>query len=273
VVYRAISASPNLFSDALSALPGELSARNTTILERFMGADRLHIKTPGGSDLRVLIDSKRHRWISNRGTARPGGTVVLPAGEVATFPASVTGKFVADFAFNVNAVTDRDARLQTHPVSVWVEDGRAVRYECEDPSTTAFIKECLHTHCAYNVGELGFGTNYGVIEPVPLNSHINERRPGVHLGFGQHNQDPGVVAYQCPIHLDLIAKGGEVWVDDDPVPLNLENIVPSPRPHPKDPRDEDVFSPEADDFGMDDCCGILTADGLQCLPPKAGPIQ
>lgn len=267
-VLRAISASASLFSDALGVRPEELSARNTAILERCMNADRLRIQTRGGTDLRVGIDSKRHRWISNRGTARLGGTVILPAGEVATFPASMDGVFVADFAFNVNAITDRDARLREHPVSVWIKDGRAVRYECADPSTRAFLDECLQTHCAYNVGELGFGTNVGVTDAVAMNSHINERRPGVHVGFGQHNQDPDVVGYQCNIHLDLIAEGGKVWVDEDPAPLDLENISPSSRPHPKDPRDEDVFSPEAGDFEVDDCCGILTGDGLQCLPAR-----
>jgi hypothetical protein len=268
-VFRAISASPNLFSDALRVLPEELSGRNTAILERCMHARRLRIRTRGGSDLRVELDAERHRWISNRGTARPGRTVILPAGEVATFPASIAGVFVADFAFNINAITDLDARLQDHPVSVWVEDGRAVEYECADLVTRRFLEDCLQTRCAYNVGELGFGTNFGVVNATPLNSHINERRPGVHLGFGQHNQDASVVSYQCAVHLDLIARGATVWVDEDPAPLDLENIVPSLRPHPSDPRDEDVFSPEAVEFEGDDCCGILTDDRYRCLAPPS----
>lgn len=272
-VLRAISASPSLFSTALQVRPSDLSARNTTILERFMNAERLRIRTVGGTDLSATVDAKRHRWISNRGTSRPGGTIILPAGEVATFPASISGLFVADFAFNVNAITDCDARLQDHPVSVWIEDGRAVKYECADSTTLRFLNDCLQTHCAYNVGELGFGTNFAVGEAVAMNSHINERRPGVHLGFGQHNQDPSVVGYQCAIHLDLIARGALVWVDDDPVPLDLENIAPSTLPHPTDPRDEDVFSPERDDLMPDDCCGILTSNGLQCLPRNLQAAQ
>lgn len=266
VVFRSISASSSLFSDAFRVSPEELSARNTAILERCMSANRLRIKTRGGTDLSVTIDTNRYRWISNRGTARAGGTVVLPAGEVATFPASISGVFVADFAFNVNAITDRDARLHANPVSVWVEEGRAVKYECADIATRRFLEECLQTHCAYNVGELGFGTNFGIDDPIAMNSHINERRPGVHLGFGQHNQDPDIVGYQCSIHLDLIARGGTVWVDQSPIPLDLENIVPSPQLHPRTSRDEDVFSPEFEE--INDCCGILTGDGLQLASPQ-----
>ena len=234
-----------------------------------MTANQLCIKTLGGTDLRVTIDANRHRWISNRGTSHPGGVVILPAGEVATFPASISGVHVADFAFNVNAITDRDARLQDHPATVWIEEGRAVKYQCDDAAMSQFLEECFRTHCAYNVGELGFGTNFGISDAISMNSHINERRPGVHIGFGQHNQDPGVVGYQCSIHLDLIARGGMVWVDDDPTPLDLEHIVPSSQPHPTNSRDEDVFSPESEDLYVDDCCGILTSDGLQLASPQA----
>ena len=268
-VYRAISSCSSLFSTALRALPEELSARNAAILERLMTAHRLHIMTPSGTDLNVDLDPK-HRWISNRGSSHPGGIVILPAGEVATFPASIAGILVADFAFNVNAITDRDARLHDHPITVRIEQGRAVTFECRDQATSQFLEECFQTHCAYNVGELGFGTNYRVDAAIPLNSHINERRPGVHLGFGQHNQDPGVVGYQCSIHLDLIAKGGLVWVDNDPMPLDLESIAPSRTRHPTGSRDEDVFAPDTVELEIDDCCGMLTSEGLQLFcPPQA----
>ena len=260
-VFRTISASSSFFSEALLVTPEEISARNTALLERLMPAQHLHITTRGGSNLNVALDAK-HRWISNRGTARQKSTVILPAGEVATFPASISGVFVADFAFNVNAITDRDARLSNYPVKVWIENGRAVRYQCDDEATTQFLEECFHTHCAFNVGELGFGTNFGIDKAIPMNSHINERRPGIHIGFGQHNQDASIVCYQCSIHLDLIAEGGMIWIDGDPMPIDLENVDPSSWHHPESTHDEDVFSPEADELDIDDCCGILTSEGL-----------
>jgi leucyl aminopeptidase (aminopeptidase T) len=261
VVLRAISSSPSLFADALRIDPDELTARNAAILERVMTARTLHITTQSGSDLDVRLDNERHRWISNRGAARPGAFVILPAGEVATYPAWISGVLVADFAFNVNAITDRDARLEAAPVTVRIEDGRAVWHRCADPATDRFLDECFTTHCASNVGELGFGTNRAIDSSIAMNSHINERRPGVHIGFGQHNQAPGVVPYQCAIHLDLIARGGTVWVDDDPDPIDLEHLQPSVAAHPCEAREQDVFSPE--ELDVDDCCGILTADGLR----------
>lgn len=269
-VFRAISACNDLFSIALHPSPEELSARNTTILEHLMPAKRLRITTESGSDLRIALDPK-HRWISNRGMARPRRIAILPAGEVATFPASIDGKLVADFAFNVNAVTRRDARLQDHPVTIWVENGRAAKAECDDRAVSRFIEECFRTHCAHNVGELGFGTNFAVTDAIHLNSHINERRPGVHLGFGDHNQDSNVVNYQCLVHLDLICRGGKIWVDDDPVPLDLDNIASATEPHPDTTRDEDVFVGGATlELEIDDCCGILKNNGTFKLFSEAG---
>jgi hypothetical protein len=103
------------------------------------------------------------------------------------------------------------------------------------------------------VGELGFGTNACVTGSVAMNSHTNERRPGIHLGFGQHNQREEVAGYFCDIHVDLCARGGLVWVDDAPLPLNLEEIEPSTNPHPAIFDGEDVLPPEPLDG---DCCGL-----------------
>ena len=263
VTFRSISACAALFSSALRVPPTEISARNTTLLERFMQADRLRIKTRSGTDLRVGLDNRQYRWISNRGTPGPTGIVMLPAGEVATFPATIDGVLVADFAFNINAITDRDSRLESRPITVHIKDGRAEGYSCADNQVARFLDEVFEKHCAYNVGELGFGTNSRVGEAIAMNSHINERRPGVHIGFGQHNQQSDVVDYQCLIHLDLIAKGGLVWVDDDSSPIDLEDLVPSSNSHPHGVCNLDVFAPEASELDVDDCCGILTADSLR----------
>lgn len=255
-VLRAISACPSLFSTALRILPEELSARNSALLERLMTARRLRIQTEGGTDLSVTLDPG-HPWISSCGIARPGDAVILPAGEVATSPASIAGVFVADFAFNVNAITSRDSRLHDHPVTVWIEDGRAVKHECADLVVSRLLQECFHAYGAYNVGELGFGTNTAVTDAIAMNSHINERRPGIHLGFG-NNQDPGGVDSQPAIHLDLIARGAKVWVDADAMPLDLEGIAPLALPRL---RDEDAFALRTQELEIGNCCGILTSDG------------
>lgn len=254
---RAISAGAEFFSIGMLPAPEQIEARNAYLLERFLDAATLRITTPGGSDFAVGLDSSRHRWISNRGRLRPGGTTILPAGEVATYPVTVDGIFVADFAYNINTITDRDVRLNRAPVTLRLEGGSVTAVHCDDSATMCFLDQTLDRECTARVGELGFGTNIAVTEAIAMNSHVNERCPGVHLGLGQHNQERGVVDYQCIVHLDLIAQGGEVWVDGEWA-VDLANIPASPNPHPSFTTDEDVFSPD----DSDDCCGLV-----QCDPP------
>ncbi len=230
-VFRAISAGRRLFSCALRIPPEELSMRNTALLERFMVAKTLRIETSGGTALHVGIDSDRYRWISNRGVWRPGHLVILPAGEVATFPASISGVLVADFAFHVNAIIERDVCLSEHPITIYIEEGRI-----------------------------------GVENVGRVNSHVNERRPSVHLGFGQHNQAAAGFHYQCNIHLDLIAKDGLVWVDGEAAAIDLMNVMPSCHTHPTNLRNEDIVSLELNDLEIEDCCGVFTSDGLRPFP-------
>lgn len=271
-VYRVISTCEELFSLALNCAPKTLSGKNTTLLNRLAGSRNIRITTPGGSDLAITLDSK-HRWISNRGVWREGNSVILPAGEVATFPNTIEGFFVADFAFNVNMISERDARLNKSPVKVWIRDGRATKYECDDQEVMSFLGECFDKFCAFNVGELGLGTNNSITKPVYLNSHINERHPGIHLGFGQSNQSPEIVGYDCDIHLDLIATGGEIWIDDEPSPIDLSDVEVSSEDHPAYTYSEDARAIRLEDLEIDDCCGLLTSDGVQLFSRDQSSAQ
>jgi Thermophilic metalloprotease (M29) len=255
LITHLMSAYPELFSYALHAKPEELLARNATILNRCMKASTLQIKCNSGTDLKVNLDSERFRWISNSGVWREGDTLILPAGEVATHPECVDGILVADFAFNLNANVNVDTCLETSPVKVFIEKGKATYFECDNVKIHKVVAKCFDTPNGIQIGELGFGTNYCVKNATPLNCHINERCPGVHLGFGQHNQVSNL--YECKIHLDLISKGGLIWVDKDFLPLDLDNITPSLTPHPLNYQAEDVFSPDFDSDSKNDCCGLI----------------
>jgi leucyl aminopeptidase (aminopeptidase T) len=262
---RIINASAEFFLHALNVETDMLSRLNTTLLEPFMQARTMKIQTDGGTDLRVTLDSDRYRWISNRGKWREGHFLILPSGEVATYPESINGVLVADGAFNVNAFTQIDARLRDHPVKFHIEDGHAVDFECADADVCRLIELCFSRPNGRRVGEIGFGTNFGVEQPISMNSHINERRPGVHLGFGQHNQSIRIMDYPSDIHLDMIAVGGRVWVDDNPVPVDLHKVKPSDNPHPEMVMDEDIDG---------DCCGLFhDLSGLAACAVPPAPLE
>jgi Thermophilic metalloprotease (M29) len=254
VALRGISVGPEFFSVALIPTPQELESRNTYLLEQISKEESLRIETAGGSNFSVKLEPKRYRWISNRGCIKSGGAIILPAGEVATYPASIDGDFVADFAYNINTITERDVRLTKEPVHLSFEHGYLVDFQCENQDTMDYLRRALSSECSRRVGELGFGTNFAVKQAIPMNSHVNERCPGVHIGLGQHNQDHSVLEYQCSVHLDLIACGGLIWKGDKCI-VDLSDLPSSSNPHPSFTTDEDVFSPETDD-----CCGSFQCD-------------
>jgi hypothetical protein len=252
-VIRAINSGRNLFVTGLLMKPDELSALNTTLLEKCRQAHSLRIEAKGGTRLEAELDNQKFQYKSSRGVGVPGKFVVIPAGEVATFPKSISGTLVADFAINVNILLDKDVRLATRPVTVEIESGKLIDFDCPDREMRDFLAKCFERKNATIVGELGFGTNKAVTEAVFENSHLNKRIPGVHLGFGQHNQTDEVAGYICDIHIDLCAKGGLIWFDDAKDPLDLEQLTPSQNQHPQLVSGEDVVSDDAED----DCCGIL----------------
>lgn len=261
---RIISASREFFTHAMNASADHLSGVNTALLERLMDARELRVTTAAGSDLKIVLNPGRYRWLSNRGAYRPGGFVVLPPGEVATFPESVDGVFVVDGAFNVNVFTRQDPRLAGHPPIIQIKDGHAVDFSCDDPTISELLRLCFERPNATRVGELGFGSNSAIPDWVALNSHINERRSGIHLGFGQHNQSIYIVDYECDIHLDLIANGALIWVDGASEPIDVARVTPSNGPHPVMVMDEDLDG---------DCCGLWLSDlpAGECVPRAVPP--
>ncbi|MGW4407492.1 hypothetical protein ACWEJ6_25955 [Nonomuraea sp. NPDC004702] len=253
-VVRVTNAGPELFSHAFNTTPAELSAYNASLYGRLRKARKVTIRTSHGTHLEIELDQARFTWTSNRGTLRKGAFLVLPAGELATYPARINGRLVADAAFNANIYTTLDARLGARPVTVDIVEGQAVDFSCDDAQVAELIEMCWAVPHARRVGELGFGTNAGIDRLVPLNSHINERFPGVHVGFGEHNQPFQIVDYRCDVHFDLIATGGIVTLDDGSE-IDLSRPADDGTPHPDGVNDEDIDG---------DCC-VLSFDQCRVL--------
>jgi hypothetical protein len=77
-------------------------------------------------------------------------------------------------------------------------------------------------------------------------SHLNERFPGIHLGFGAPNQPEHLVPYDADIHLDVITRGAVVECASSGRRISLQDFVPEERVlHPALIRDMDV---------AEDCC-------------------
>ena len=251
-ILRCINTGADLFSVGLLPHPEELSRKNSDLLAFLYGQRDVRVTTPSGTDLRISFDASAFAWISNRGLSENGRMIVLPAGEIATFPACIDGTLVADFAVNVNYRFNGDVRLTTNPVVVEIRDSRLVSFECSDERISSQLRMFFSMESAVRVGEVGFGTHPAVGSAVPENSHLNERKVGIHLGFGQHNQTNEAAGYIAQVHVDLIASGGTVFLPGGAV-LNLDDVPSTNAPHPLLLESVDVFSP---DIVPPDCCGI-----------------
>jgi hypothetical protein len=258
VVGRTINASPELFRLAMNVTPDQLSAINGGLLQAFMPAERMQIRSTSGTDLDIRLESHRYRWISNRGMWRPGGFTVLPPGEVATMPADVNGVLVSDGAFNITAFTEMDVRLAETPVTVEFEKGRVVNFACASPLVQKLYRRFTEYDHFDRVGELGFGTNIGITEWIPMNSHINERRPGLHIGLGGHGQRLEVAGYGCEVHLDLMTSDAVTTVDGGTT-FDSRRLGEVSGEHPAlqvGLHDEDIDALDGD------CCGLTWGSPL-----------
>jgi hypothetical protein len=251
-VFRLISASADLFRHAFNVSPQELTSINAGMLNQLMPASGIRLTSSSGTDLSISLDSERYRWVSNRGAWREGNFVILPPGEVSTFPASINGTLVADGAFNVSSLTSLDARLADHPVRIEIEDSCLKDYSCDNVSVMKLIGGCLEYENFRRVGELGFGTNVGIKQFIPMNSHINERHPGLHIGFGGHGQLLDVVPYICKMHFDLITSDSQIELGEGGViqSADLASMTGQHPPFQRGLHDQDLDGLEGD------CCGL-----------------
>lgn len=256
-MFRTIMAGREFFEQGVTVPPYVLNRINAGLLNALRSTQHVKITTSSGTELEVTLDPTQYRWVSNRGIPRQGAFVFLPAGEVATFPASISGLLVADGAFNTTAFTKLDARLSNHPVEIEIRDGRLVSYRCASASVEKLIERIMRLPNADRVGELGFGTNIGVTEFIPMNAHLNERHPGLHIGFGQNTQGSHAL-YECDVHLDFVASDCIIELDGHS-PLKSADFAFLTGEHPT--IEAGVFDEDLDG----DCCGLFAAhSAAQC---------
>ena len=215
-----------VFLTGLDADYERIRAECDAMLETVADADEVRITTDLGTDFTVYPGDRE--WRDDHGLIHdPGSFSNLPAGEVFVSPETAEGTYVVDGTMMPHGLLD---------------DGETLTFEVEDGVVTSIsddeIREQVETaaeavgdaaegtsassdaprrNAAYNLAELGIGTNVAVTELV--GSVLLDEKAGstVHVALGD---DAGIGGdTDAPIHLDGIIRDPTVYADGEEVAL------------------------------------------------------
>ena len=200
-----------VFTTGLDADYDEIQRHCVSVLERVDGADEVRVTSPQGTD--ITFEPGDRDWLADTGIVHDdGGFSNLPAGEVFVSPETANGTYVVDGTMMPYGLLDENQRLEFE-----VEDGFVTRISDDD------IREQVETaseevgDAAYNLAELGIGTNVAVTELVG-SVLLDEKAGGtVHIAIGD---DAGIGGdTDAPIHLDGILREPTVYADGEEIEL------------------------------------------------------
>jgi leucyl aminopeptidase (aminopeptidase T) len=200
-----------VFTTGLDADYETIAAECAAMLESVEDADEIRVTSPQGTD--VTFELGERVWNDDTGIVHdPGEFSNLPAGEVFISPESADGTYVVDGTIRPHGLLEAG-----HTVTFEVEDGyvtdvddEAIRGELEAAADEAGEN-------AYNLAELGIGTNIGVTDLVG-SVLLDEKAGGtVHIAVGD---DAGIGGdNEAPIHMDGILREPTVYVDGTEIEL------------------------------------------------------
>lgn len=202
---------PEVFVTGLDANYEDIAAECQRVATAVEDAAEIRVTSPEGTDITFEIGDRA--WHRDTGIVHEaGGFSNLPAGEVFVSPSSGSGTYVIDGTIRPHGLLSPD---QT--VRITVEDGYAV--DIDDPEVAASFAEAAEDvgRDAYNLAELGIGTNLAVTDLVG-SVLLDEKAGGtVHIALGDDASIGGDT--RAPIHADGVMRNPTVYVDGEELSL------------------------------------------------------
>ena len=200
----------DVFTTGLDADYEAIRRHCDDVLAQVEAAEEVRVTTEAGTDL--TVEPGTREWREDTGMVRdPGAFSNLPAGEVFVSPETANGTYVVD------------GTMMPHGLL----DGRELVFEVEDGHVTHVSDDAVREQIeaaaaavgrdAYNLAELGIGTNVAVTALVG-SVLLDEKAAGtVHVAVGDDAGIGGDV--DAPLHLDGIITGPTVYADGEVVRL------------------------------------------------------
>ncbi|WP_336360795.1 aminopeptidase [Haladaptatus sp. ZSTT2] len=204
-----------VFTTGLDADYENIKQTSYETIAKVEDADEVRVTSPQGTDITFAFGDRK--WLADTGIVhKPGHFSNLPAGEVFISPVTATGKFVVDGTMMPYGLLDEGQEL-----SFTVEDGYVT--EVSDDDIRGQIETAAEEvgQDAYNLAELGIGTNVAVADLVG-SVLLDEKAAGtVHIAIGDDAGIGGDVS--APLHLDGILREPTVYAD------GVEIDLPQPK--------------------------------------------
>jgi leucyl aminopeptidase (aminopeptidase T) len=190
----------------LTADYGSIAALTERVAEKLRQGSKFKVKSELGTSLELERQGRTVGADTGRLT-HPGEFGNLPAGEAFFAPVegTVNGKIIFDGSV-------ADVGILAEPIELQVE--RGVARIVSRSAASQELERCLSAHGpkAYNIAELGVGTNDRAI--VSGNILEDEKVLGtVHIALGNNAGMGGTV--NVPIHLDGLIRNATLYVDGE----------------------------------------------------------
>lgn len=184
----------DMFFGAMDVDWTSLAASTNALGRALTGADLCEVSSPNGTGI-VFRISGRPVLMDDGMLDKKGKFGNLPAGEVFIAPVEGTAEGTLVLEWGPRA-------RFPNPLTVTVEEGKAVSVTGKDRESVLWLEEALKAHPQNtNVAELGIGTNPAAVRPD--NVLESEKILGtIHIAFGDNHTFGGNVV--APYHQDFV---------------------------------------------------------------------
>jgi leucyl aminopeptidase (aminopeptidase T) len=202
---------PEVFVTGLDADYESIREECAAIYEQVADAETVRVTTEAGTDITFTPGDRE--WLQDTGMVHePGDFSNLPAGEVFVSPETADGTYVVDGTIMPHGLLDDGQTVEFD-----VADGQVTRISDDDIRVMVEAAADEVGADAYNLAELGIGTNVAVTDLVG-SVLLDEKAGGtVHIALGDDHSIGGDVS--APIHLDGIVREPTVYADGEEVEL------------------------------------------------------
>jgi len=185
----------------------EITAKVGKLVEK---ANKIRVTTELGTDL-VAEFSSNIRWCPFDGHVKPGKWSNLPDGEIFTSPQNINGTIIVDGV--LGDYMSKYGILEKNPVTVRIENARAVEVKCSNKEILDELNKYLHQgENADRVGEFAIGTNIGLKKLIG-NLLQDEKFPGIHIAFGDPYAHETGANWSATSHIDMVIQWACIEVD------------------------------------------------------------